>query len=30
MGIQIESISGTESQRLQDFLLPLILKAAPE
>jgi CheY-like chemotaxis protein len=30
MGIQIESISGAESQRLQDFLLPLILKAAPE
>lgn len=30
MGIQIEVISGTESQRLQDFLLPLILKASPE
>lgn len=30
MGIQIEVISGADSQRLQDFLLPLILKAAPE
>jgi CheY-like chemotaxis protein len=30
MGIQIESISPAESQRLQDFLLPLILKASPE
>ena len=30
MGVQIEVISPAESQRLQDFLLPLILKAAPE
>jgi len=30
MGIKIEVISGAESQRLQDFLLPLILKASPE
>lgn len=30
MGIQIEVISAAESQRLQDFLLPLILKASPE
>ena len=30
MGIQIETISAVESQRLQDFLLPLILKASPE
>ncbi len=29
MGIQIDRISGAESQRLQDFLLPLILKIAP-
>ena len=30
MGVQIEVISPAESQRLQDFLLPLILKSAPE
>ena len=30
MGIQIEVISAAESQRLQDFLLPLILKSSPE
>ncbi len=30
MGIRIEKISAAESQRLQDFLLPLILKSVPE
>jgi CheY-like chemotaxis protein len=30
MGILLESISPTESQRLQEFLLPLILKSSPE